>query len=426
MKNSTDKLNSVSQKRELKRIKKKKYGKLKLSAALVIFAAVVYLIVAIAASMSSNLSTTVAFKGTVREDIRTTGYVFRQQTIVNSPAGGYLECMVGEGERVKSGQIIGYIYQTPPEPVVLEQIKAVTAKLARLKGIEGEKAVYASDSGLVERKISQEARAFSDLREERDLRNAAEAKENVNLLIENRQGLTGDEIAKLEGELAELKAQAGMSSEIVAPTGGVFSTHIDGFEEKLDYDKAMTVDTAYLSELDKEKPKAEQSVEFGKPLCKIINNYTWYFAAEVDAKKAEELKEGQSVELDFFDLTNIGIKGTVRKITQASGGKCAVVIATNRYVDGIYSTSRINADIVTVAAEGIKLPSHCLRVKDGVEGVYVIRLDAAKFVPVNKIYSNEAWAIIGAAEPEPGRPKLQIYDEVIVECKNLEDGKVVR
>lgn len=426
MKKSVDREEMVSQRRELRKKTPKKFGKLRFAAVLVLVFAAIYLLIAIFASMSSNLSTTVAFKGTVREDIRTTGYVFRQQTIINSPASGHLECMVGEGERVKEGQVVGYIYQTPPDPVILEQIKNASDKLARLKGIEGEKAVYAGDSGLIERKIAQASREFSDVKAERDLRNSANAKEDINLLIENRQGLTGDEISRLEGELSSLKSQAGPSAEVVASAGGVFSTHIDGLEEQLAYDKAMTVDVTYLRELDKAEEKAEQVVEFGRPLCKIINNYTWYFAAEIDEKKAEELREGQSVELDFFDLTNIGVKGTIRKITQPDGGKCAVVIGTNRYVDGIYSTSRINADIVTVAAEGIKLPANCMRVKDGVVGVYVIRLDAARFVPVNKIYGNEDWVIISAAEAEPGRPKLQIYDEVIVECKNLEDGKVVR
>ena len=108
---------------------------------------------------------------------------------------------MGEGERVKEGQVVGYIYQTPPDPVILEQIKNASDKLARLKGIEGEKAVYAGDSGLIERKIAQTSREFSDVKAERDLRNSANAKEDINLLIENRQGLTGDEISRLEGEL---------------------------------------------------------------------------------------------------------------------------------------------------------------------------------------------------------------------------------
>ena len=102
-----------------------------------------------------------------------------------------------------------------------------------------------------------------------------------------------------------------------------------------------------------------------------------------------------------------------------------VVIFTNRYVKGIYSTNRINADIVTVSVEGIKLPISCLRVRDGVEGVFVIRLDRAKFVPVNVRYKNDKWAIVSPIE-NTGSIKLQMYDEVIADSKSVEEDKIVR
>ena len=56
----------------------------------------------------------------------------------------------------------------------------------------------------------------------------------------------------------------------------------------------------------------------------------------------------------------------------------------------------------------------------------MLRLDVARFVPVNVHYKNGDWAIISSADGVISEYKLQIYDEVIVESKNLEDGKVVR
>ena len=104
----------------------------------------------------------------------------------------------------------------------------------------------------------------------------------------------------------------------------------------------------------------------------------------------------------------------------------AVTVYTNRFVEGIYSTSRASAEIVTTSAEGIKLPAKSLHVQDGQTGVFVLRLDVARFVPVNVRYKNGEWAIVSAVVDTGAEYKLQIYDEVIVEAKNLEDGKVVR
>ena len=143
-------------------------------------------------------------------------------------------------------------------------------------------------------------------------------------------------------------------------------------------------------------------------------------------KDADTLQKGQTVKMEFFDLTNNAISGTVSRISDAENGRKTVVISTNRYVRGIYSANRVNADLVTVSSEGIKLPVECLRVVDGVTGVYVVRLDAAKFMPVNVKYKNDEWAIVSAVDSTDGEGRLRIYDEVIVNYKTLEDGKIIR
>ena len=61
-----------------------------------------------------SLSTTTALSGVLTEDFRADGYVFRDQTVINSPCDGHLECMVSDGDRVSEGQIIGYIYSSVP------------------------------------------------------------------------------------------------------------------------------------------------------------------------------------------------------------------------------------------------------------------------------------------------------------------------
>ena len=50
----------------------------------------------------------------------------------------------------------------------------------------------------------------------------------------------------------------------------------------------------------------------------------------------------------------------------------------------------------------------------------------ARFVPVNVRYRNDEWTIVDSVDPQNGGAKLQIYDEVIVSGRNLEDGKIIR
>ena len=165
---------------------------------------------------------------------------------------------------------------------------------------------------------------------------------------------------------------------------------------EFEYSKTKDLTPSYLDELDGISPTVSQTVTGGQPLCK--NNQqdfcTWCFAANTDKEIADTLKEGQSAKLEFFDLDDNIVPGKISRISQEENGKVTVVVSTNRYVKGIYSVNRINCDIVTVNVEGIKLPVGCLRVKDGVEGVFIVRLDRAKFVPVTVNYKNSEWAIV--------------------------------
>ncbi len=413
-----------------KRKKRKKTSKLKIVAFIFIGIIFLYLGAALFEALSSNLSTTVALGGSVTEEVRVDGYVFRDQSIIDAPWTGHFESLVSEGERVREGQVIGYIYQTQPDSKIVEEIKKVH-RMIRLSGTNEDLSL--AGTGAAEKNISALARDLSDIRQERDLSAVLDKKEEINVLMKRRQNVasvqeevTEDKAALLEGELSRLETEAGVSIKITAPSGGVFSSRIDGMEEALAYDAADAVTPYDIEELDKTEISDTNDVVAGHPLCKIINNYVWRYVAVISEKQAEKITSGQSVEMRFYDLASGGVSGTVSRISEPQGGKCAVVVSTNKYVDGIYSSSRANADIITVNARGIKLPAGCLRVKDGNMGVYVIRLDEAKFVPVNLVHKNDDWAIVTAAEPELGGAKLQMYDEVIVECRNLEDGKIVR
>lgn len=396
--------------------------------AVMIAAAVVliYLAVAVITIMRGSLSTTTALSGVLTEEFRADGYVFRDQKVINAPCSGHLECMVSDGDRVSEGQIIGYIYSQQPDGETLKQIRALYKRLITA-GISGEAAAYSSSANSVRESISSAVRNMSDIRSNRNLRDFAAQKENISEIIkdDSDNGDSAKTASELSAEIDSLNRQAGLMQEIKAETGGIFCPRTDGLEDKFDYSKAKDLTPSYINELDGALPVVSQTVEYGQPLCKIINNYTWCFAANTDKKTADTLKEGQSVKLEFFDLADKSVPGKISRISQEENGKVTVVVSTNRYVKGIYSVNRINCDIVTVSVEGIKLPVGCIRVHDGKEGVFVIRLDRAKFVPVTVNYKNSEWAIVTPIE-DVGSTKLKIYDEVIVDAKSVEDDKIVR
>ncbi len=392
-----------------------------------------YLIFLVIFSFRNNVTTMIAMKGTVQEEILTDGYVFREQSIINAPVSGYLECLVSDGERVKEGQKIGAIHTGEYDPDRTRKIRELTERIARLEG-GAAGGTYTGGSVMAEQKIGIAARDLSDLRQEHDIRNLAEEKENLDLLIEQKNAMEqGGEtdvtalLTELKNQLYDLESNAeGGTVELYAGMSGVFCSRIDGMEDSLNFQALENLTVSHLEQLDQKPLERKESVLVGEPVCKVVDNYGWYFAANIPEKEAENIRVGSSIRMRFFDLSDTTVYGTVQAISQPEGGKVAVTVYTNRYVEGIYGISRASAEVITVSAEGIKVPVESLRVKDGQPGLYVLRLGVARFVPVTLHYRNETWAIISAVTNIGAEYQLQIYDEVVVEAKNLEEGKVVR
>ncbi len=429
MANSSDFENRIAQRRSRRQKKQKRSWILKGFAG----AFLLYLLIAIIFSFQNGTTTMIAMKGTVQEEIMTDGYIFREQSVVNAPVSGYLECLVDDGERVKEGQEIGVIHTGEYDPDRAGKIRDLTDRIARLE--DGSKdATYAGDSVMTEQKISMMVRDLSDRRQEHNMEILAEEKENLNLLIEQKNAVSNDEETDRDALLTDLKRQLGNlqaegqggQKKLYAEISGVFYTRIDGMEEtlKLEATEGMTV--GKLEELDRQPLERKESVNAGEPVCKVVNNYGWSYATCIAEEDAKRIQKGSEIRLRFFELTDTTIYGTVEHISEAENGKVAIVIHTNRFVDGIYGISRASAEVVTVSAEGIKVPVESLHVQGGQPGVYVLRLGVARFVPVKVKYRNETWAIINAVTDTGAEYQLKIYDEVIVNAKKLEDGKVVR
>lgn len=393
----------------------------------------IYLILLVVFSFRNGMSTIIAMNGVVQEEIMTDGYIFRQQEVIKAPMAGYLECLVNDGDRVKEGQKIGVIHAGEYDADRARKIRELTDRIARLEE-SGSESTYVGDSVMTEQRLSLLARDLSDQRREHDMSVLAEGKKGLEYLIEQKNaadqsdGAERDKtLTSLKRELRELQmsAESGFQ-ELYAGMQGVFCSRIDGMEAELTLDAAKEMTVSKLEELDRKPLERKVSVEAGDAACKVVNNYGWCYATCIPEKDAEQISVGSEIRMRFFELANHTITGTVQSISEPEKGKVAVVVYTNRFVDGIYGISRASAEIIKASSEGIKVPVESLHAKEGKPGVYVLRLGVIRFVPVKVLYRNETWAVISAVRDSDSEYYLKIYDEVIVSGKNLEDGKVVR
>ena len=415
--------------------KKKKH----IGCATVLFLALVALVaVNYTMSYGSRLDTTIVRSGTEEEHIAGEGYVFREQTVINAPGDGYLFCEAQEDERVSRGEAVMYIYKNQINVAATNELKEVEKQIAELSENMRTSEVFSSDTAKIEQTISQSLRRVPMLGAEDNIGGVEAISENVNELIEKRRIILGEKteddhaqkLNELKNQKVRLEQEYDIERTIIhAPATGAFTSRIDGLEEMLAPAALENINAAYMKELDKlsAQAKTSETVQAGEPIGKIVNNFSWNVAVQVPKRDAESLNAGDSIKIRFPDMGVETISAKITKITPEESGKVIVVANSNKYLETIYSTSRADVELIMDFYDGLRIPAKSIRMLDGTMGVYVIRSNKARFVPVEMLYSGKDWVVVREIMESDSNPKvLKLYDELIISGKNIYDGKVVR
>lgn len=128
-----------------------------------------------------------AVNGEIEEYVLTDGYVFRNQTMITSPTDGYLQCVVDEGERVKAGTVIGYVYQNEVDFAVTEEIDEIKSQIQELENEENQTDAYASSAAKVELDIAAAGDGVKTVRSGADMSQYQDIKSEINDLIDKKE-----------------------------------------------------------------------------------------------------------------------------------------------------------------------------------------------------------------------------------------------
>ena len=173
---------------------------------------------------------------------------------------------------------------------------------------------------------------------------------------------------------------------------------------------------------------------------KLVLGESWYYAAPMTAAQAGELKEAGELKLRFARGGERDLPVTLAFTGPEENGRVVAVFQGTTYLPELTVVRQQSAQILTGAAEGIRVPREALRIvtetvenEDGKQeevrrtGVYCVIGREAVFKPVKSVYSTEHFVLVQAdvtADQEALR--LRPGDEIIVRAGELYDGKVVR
>ena len=388
--------------------------------------------------LGDPLTTTLAYNYQVEEGMDLSGYVVRREQVLADEASGLLRLQRSEGEKVGAGGTVALVYADQASLDRQREIDELSGRIEQLQ--------FAQEASLgseVSLKLdAQIMRSLLDYRAELAagrLDNAEEHETELKSLVLKRDYTYSDtedlsgQIAELQSQLKELKAQAASSVRAVkAPVSGVYSAVVDGYETVLTPGLLADMTPSQLNALQADETLTSQT-------GKLILGDSWYYAVTMSADQAKALRDsGGTMTLRFAKGVEQDQTVTLYAVGPEEQGRVVVTFRGEYNMAQVTLLRRQSGQLIWRTVAGIRVPNEALRAantkvdqegnRTTVEslGVYCVVGMEARFKPVEVLYSGDGFVLVrSTAASDQESLRLRPGDEIIISAKDLYDGKVV-
>ncbi len=393
---------------------------------LVIAAIVVYLICSAWMGMRDPFEFTVAYTDTMETSVDTAGWVVRSEVAVTG-GEGMVQLKREEGEKVGKGQELAVVYQDESYVEKQEELLKTQANLSALQYATYDQ----SPSGVI--LDDQMLTAMTDLRTASSSGNytsLSEQTETYRKLVLRREFLVSSEATAemtqaandLQAKYDQLQAGQAQATTVTAPSSGLFSSYVDGYESLLTPDDLEGLSPKDLAAFSQLTPQTETNC-----LGKLVTNVAWYYAITVPGDVIGRFSVGGDVDV-FFDSLSQTFPMEVDNVGEVQQGEAVVILRSTQNDAQAENLRQESGRVIFYSSEGIRVPKEALRInEDGERGVYVVVSQKARFRPVEILAEDETSYLVKAAPTnEEDTRILKEGDEIVLAAEDLYDGKVVR
>ena len=369
--------------------------------------------------------TEIAIAVTVRDSVDVNGIVVRDETVVENSTG-IVNFLVNDGDKVALGAAVAEVYASADTARNNLRLSLLQSELETLQTASELNRTSGANIDSISGRVHDTLAALGGSVAQEEYRNLYALRTELITLL-GSFSVSAGRTMDYSGRLASLNAQiaacqsAGTAADSVvyAPVEGFFISTTDGFETRIDNEMLGAVSAEELRAIIAE---AEQSATIDTTHSKIVSDYKWNYAAVVSARQAQSFKVGGTYYADFNYALVKNLPMTVTRVTEPDGtGNCLVVLECNRLNASITSLRAQKATINFTQYEGLLISRSALRLKDGQEGVYIKYGSTVEFRAIDKVYETDEF-IISRADPGD-EALLALYDEVVVEGKDIYEGK---
>lgn len=376
------------------------------------------------AGSEHSYKTEVALKYDSQDTIEFYGVFARNEHTVSRKINGTIQYEHEDGSKVGKNSVIANAYGSAADISLTADINKLKTRIDTLTDAQSlvgtdnsqieafDKLITEKHSKLITAINSGDYTAVSQLKYE--MLNLQSKRDMVKGKVNDYSSV----ISSLNSKIKTLEGRISASPvQVTADETGYFVSSIDGYESKITYDNIDSITPAEISETVK---KPELTTASGDIIGKMIDDYKWKLAATFTEGQAAVLTENTKVRLILgTDQTEITAK--VENVEKYDNDYVAIFSADD--LNSVIASSRVGRfKLLVDSYNGIRIASSAIHFdKENNIGVYVKKGSQAYFVQVDRIYSSEDYVIVRDTSGQSGY--LSLYDDVIVEGKDLYDGK---
>ena len=377
--------------------------------------------------LNVSLKTQTAYITTVYDTVSTQAVIIRDEKPAAS-GNGIAVATVSDGEKVAAGGSIAMLFSSSEQ----------AQKYANYLELEQERNYYldmvnvavgsVTDIERLESTIVSDINGYIRAAANSDSQGVQNYSRNLNDDFTKRSLLIGEQIDFSAGlqEINERIAAINVDSckpsgYVTAESSGYYSKYTDGCESAFSYSSVaeLGVDTFkdYLSQASAAKGTVQGS-------GKIINSYVWYLCCIVKPEDMVGFKNGQSLEV-YMKSANKSLNCKIVSGAEVSIGaeETVLVLSCNEMNSEISSMRLEDIEIRLRSYTGVKVNSSAVHEVDGEKGVYALVSNIAKWRKADILYTGEDYVILSYKDPENSNG-IKLYDEIIIQGKDVKDGKV--
>lgn len=385
--------------------------------------AAAYIIVQLYVILGREYKTEIAVMYTMADSVELSGFVMFDA--LNVSGKGNLGYLVEDGERVSEGAVIAEKYTDDSQSAAREQLIRLQNNIDLLTKSQNS---AGSDLTLL---TTQTKTALYNLLDQLDTASYSgmQDAEWEFLLAQNRlQISTGQSsgfqstIAELEAERDAVAAQLQGLETIIAEENGYFISSASAMPLDLEEQTLQDATPAQLQELLNQGVPTSTASLAGR----IVKGFSWRFYTVCDLDTAERFDGMTDVHISVPGKEDTPLDATVSSVDiDEEAGLAKIVIECQTINSDVLRLGQENAQIDLETYQGIRIDKNALHIVDGEKGVYVKYGDLQRFRKIQILYEDENYMLVPADGAVGGDSEVRLYDEIIVEGSNLQDGGLI-